>query len=114
MINNKIRMFRMVNGGLELFGATMLCFWMFVLLGAPPTFVTGIVSVVPGWLIMKGVTECFISVMAAEFEASEQRVKANQSGSSDEECRFKKNGACTYGEGRDKCAHDEDRRDGDG
>lgn len=46
MINNKIRMFRMVNGGLELFGATMLCFWMFVLLGAPPTFVTGIVSVV--------------------------------------------------------------------
>lgn len=89
-------------------GSTMLCFWVAVLLGCEPSFMIGFLSAVPGVLLAVAL-EKYLNDGLRKYR--EETIKRSQE--QKESCRFKKDGACTFGEGRDKCAHDEDRRDGD-
>lgn len=109
----KARVSRLLIGAMNFYrflvyvGSTMLCFWALVFFGCEPTSLIGFLSAVPGVLLAVAL-ERYINDSLRKHR--EETIKRAQK----ESCRFKKDGACTFGEGRDKCAHDEDRRDGDG
>ncbi|MBP3411923.1 MAG: hypothetical protein J6K89_01555 [Oscillospiraceae bacterium] len=90
-------------------GSTMLCFWALVLLGCEPSFLIGFLSAVPGVLLAVALERYINDGLMKYREETIRRAQEWQ-----ESCRFKKDGACTFGEGRDKCVHDEERGDGDG
>lgn len=95
---------------LHVFGASAFLLTVMALCGVPMNFWVGVCTVLPGWLIIKGLLNlCGREIMKAMENGTHERFVIVKDGR-DEECRFHEDGKCTFGEGATECAHE--RKDG--
>lgn len=93
-------------------GATTICLLILVLLGVKPNFLIGFLCAIPGTLIVVGTyryldkageaREAILHEIAQKaFNEAWERKKQEET-----ECRFNKDGRCTYSEEPMVCVHD--------
>ncbi len=81
-------------------GASVLWLWLFVLIGAPATFLTGFLSGIPGVLTV---------VMIALWLG-----KCKEETAPEVDCRFCHNGLCNYGDEPMECVYAQERKKDNG
>lgn len=91
---------------LHVFGASAFLLTVMALCGVPMNFWVGVCTVLPGWLIIKGLLNlCGREIMKAMENGTHERFVIVKDGK-DEDCRFNEDGHCTFGDGLAECAHE--------
>lgn len=89
---------------LHMFGASAFLLTVMALCGVPMNFWVGVCTVLPGWLIIKGLLNlCGREIMKAMENGAHERFVIVKDGK-DDDCRFHEGGKCTYGDGLPECA----------
>ena len=105
---------------LHVLGASALVQVVLALFGVDISFWIGVLSAVPGWLIVQGLItlanheqrkmqESFLEAHAWILERLKKEIEAEEEpDEQEEECRFHKDGQCTFGDGAPECAKEKD------